>query len=159
MLPPVFSEDNTVTYYLPKGEWYSILDQKIRTGPRYVTEEFDFFGLPALLRPGGAIVMGKGGEKVEYDWADSFKVLVNVEEGMDITVDVPSHERLGEKALSLKVTSSGSRVSVEMVGGTSNSAWEVVVVNKKASSADGGEVLSEGEVSVAAGVAKVAVSW
>ncbi|CAO2649866.1 Nn.00g011580.m01.CDS01 [Neocucurbitaria sp. VM-36] len=158
LVAPVFSEDNTVTYYLPKGEWYGILDKKIRQGPGYVNESFDFFGLPVLLKPGGAVAMGKGGDKVEYNWADGFKVLVNVEDGMDLTVDLPNHEKLGESVLALRITASGSKVSVDVVEGKASSAWEVVVVNKKVNSAVGGEVSSEGVVSVAAGASKVAVS-
>jgi alpha-D-xyloside xylohydrolase len=158
LIAPIFSASSTVTYYLPSGSWYNILDQKLHSGPGYVTEEFDFFGLPVLLKPGGAIVMGKGGEKVEYDWADGARLLVNVEEGMDVTVDVPSHEALGEKVHSLKVAASGSQLTVEVGDGESKSAWELVIVNRKVSSADGGEVSSEGVVAVFAGTAKVSVS-
>ena len=158
LVAPVFSDEGSVTYYLPKGKWYSILDQKMRSGPGYVTEEFDFFGLPVLLKPGGAIVMGKGGEKVEYDWAEGYSLLVNVEDAMDVTIDVPSHEALGDNVHTLKVTASGSQLSVEVIDGQSKSAWELVVVNRKVSSADGGEVSSEGVVVVPAGAAKVSIS-
>ena len=158
LVAPVFSEDNSVTYYLPKGEWYGILDKKIRTGPGYVTESFDFFGLPVLLKPGGAVAMGKGGEKVEYDWADGFKLLVNIEEGMDITVDLPHHENLGESVLSLRINASESEASVDVIEGKASSAWELVVVNKKINSADGGNVSSEGVVLVAADASKVVIT-
>ncbi|KAF2868537.1 glycosyl hydrolases family 31-domain-containing protein [Massariosphaeria phaeospora] len=155
LVAPIFSDDNKVTYYLPKGEWYGILDQKIRHGPGYLTEEFDFFGLPVLLKPGGAIVMGKGGEKVVYDWTHGFKLLVNVEESMVVTLNVPSHEEAGDNVFALEITASGSELSVAVVNGQCNSAWELVVANKRVRSADGGEISSQGVVSVAPGAAKV----
>lgn len=158
LVAPVFNEEGTVTYYLPKGDWYSIIDKKIRTGPGYVTETYDYFGLPALLKPGGAVAMGKGGDKVEYDWADGFKVLVNAEDGMDITVDIPHHENLGETVLSLRIQASGSEASVDVVSGKAASAWELVVVNSKVKSANGGDVSSEGVVSVAPGASKVTIA-
>lgn len=158
LVAPVFNDEGIVTYYLPKGEWYGILDKKMRTGPGYVTETHDFFGLPVLLKPSGALVMGKGGEKVEYDWTDGFKLLVNVEEGMDVTVDLPHHEKLGETVLSLRIKATGLEASVDVVEGKANAVWDLVIVNKKVKGADGGEVSSEGVVSVAAGASKIVVS-
>ncbi|KAF2803318.1 uncharacterized protein BDZ99DRAFT_512125 [Mytilinidion resinicola] len=64
LVAPVFTEDGSVTYYIPKGEWYGLLDGKIRTGPGYVTETHDFFSLPVLLRPGAVVAQGKVKEKV-----------------------------------------------------------------------------------------------
>ncbi|KAF1992896.1 glycoside hydrolase family 31 protein [Amniculicola lignicola CBS 123094] len=118
LVAPVFNEEGSVTYYLPKGEWYGILDNKIRKGPGYVTETYDFFGLPVLLKPGGALVMGKGGESVVYDWADGFKLLVNAEDGMDVTINVPHHENPGESIIVLRVKADGGKSSVEVVQGT-----------------------------------------
>ena len=155
LVAPIFSGDNTVTYYIPKGDWYGVLDQKTRTGPGYVTEEFDFFGLPVLLKPGGAIVLGKGRENVEYDWADTFKLLVNVEDSMDVTVDIPSCESLGKTEMSLNITSARSDTTVTVVAGQSQGAWQLVIVNKKVESVDGGDLSEEGTVEVAVGSSKV----
>ncbi|PSN67795.1 hypothetical protein BS50DRAFT_609655 [Corynespora cassiicola Philippines] len=148
LVAPIFTEDGSVTYYLPQGQWYGILDKKTRLGPGYVTETFDFFGLPVLLRPGGAVAMGKG---------DGFKVLVNVEEGMDVKVDIPHHEKLGENVVSLGIKASDEEAIVEVLSGQVAASWQVKIVNLKISSVDGAELSGDGVLTVAAGVSKVSI--
>ncbi|KAK9457546.1 glycosyl hydrolases family 31-domain-containing protein [Dipodascopsis uninucleata] len=79
LVAPVFS-DEVVEYYIPNGpgSWYGIVDGKLREGGgKYVTESHDFFSIPVLLRPGGAIVFGSDDSKVDYDWASKFTLMVN----------------------------------------------------------------------------------
>jgi alpha-D-xyloside xylohydrolase len=66
---PVFNAEGKVEFYLPEGKWYGIIDGKIRQGPGYVKETHNFDSIPLLLRPGGDIVLGKGGKGVEHDWS------------------------------------------------------------------------------------------
>ena len=56
LVAPIFTEDEAVRYYVPRGDWYGLLDVVIRTGPAWITERHDFFSMPVLLRPGRAIV-------------------------------------------------------------------------------------------------------
>lgn len=159
LVAPVFNDDGNVTYYLPKGEWYGIMDKKVRHGPGYVTETYDFFGLPVLLRPGGVLVMGEGGERIMHDWSKGFRVQVNLEVGMDRVVEIPDYEKLGESALKLRIKSAAKEAVVEIVEGVTKSSWELLVVNKKFGKAGGGGEYWEGAVKVAVGEKKVVVTF
>lgn len=158
LVAPVFSEDDTVTYYLPSGQWYGIIDQKIRKGPGYITETFDFMGLPVLLKPGSAVVLGKGGEKIEYDWADGFKLLVNFESDMDIVVEIPHHENLGKSAVSLRITASEATASINVIDGKAKSPWDLHIVNRQIKGVNNGTVSGEGIVSIPAEAVQIAVT-
>ena len=50
LVAPVFSEDNSVTYYLPEGEWKQYITGETVKGGRWITETHSFFSMPVLLR-------------------------------------------------------------------------------------------------------------
>jgi alpha-D-xyloside xylohydrolase len=54
---PVFSEDNVVTYYLPKGEWkHLITGEKVKNDQgAWRTETHNFFSLPLWAREGASL--------------------------------------------------------------------------------------------------------
>ncbi|OAL54160.1 hypothetical protein IQ07DRAFT_619356 [Pyrenochaeta sp. DS3sAY3a] len=140
LVAPVFSAEGDVTYYVPEGEWYGILDGKVRTGPAYVSERYDFFGVPLLLRPGGVVAMGRGGEIG----------------GMDVGVEIPDSGNLGEKAVALRIQArEDGGVEVRVEEGEFRGPWEIEIVNKKVQSVDGGECVDGRVVSVQAGVGTV----
>ncbi|KZT35382.1 hypothetical protein SISSUDRAFT_1064529 [Sistotremastrum suecicum HHB10207 ss-3] len=71
LVAPIFSPDNEVTYYVPRGRWVGLLDRKERQGPGWFTEEHDFSSLPLLVREGAAIVMGLEKSRPTYDIRES----------------------------------------------------------------------------------------
>jgi alpha-D-xyloside xylohydrolase len=156
LVAPIFSEDGEVTYYVPKGEWYGLLDGKIRTGPGYVTETHDFFSLPVLVRPGAVVAQGSVVEKVVYDWTADVTLVVNWVEGMETRVEIADSEKLGEIKATFVVKSSGKKVTVNLVSGTVTGEFKVKVANKKIAKKDvGAEVVGENVVKVAKGVKEV----
>ncbi len=50
LVVPVFSEDNTVTYYLPEGNWKQYLTGETIKGGRWITEKHGFLSMPVLLK-------------------------------------------------------------------------------------------------------------
>jgi len=50
LVAPVFSEDNTVTYYIPEGNWKQYLTGETIKGGRWITEKHGFLSMPVLLR-------------------------------------------------------------------------------------------------------------
>jgi alpha-D-xyloside xylohydrolase len=50
LVAPVFSEDNTVIYYLPEGNWKQYLTGETIKGGRWITEKHGFLSMPVLLR-------------------------------------------------------------------------------------------------------------
>jgi alpha-D-xyloside xylohydrolase len=146
LVAPVFDgEEGQVTYYVPEGRWYGILDGKWRQGSQYVTERHDFFGIPVLLRPGKAVVLGDGAlskDKVVYDWADKITVLVNPVDGMDEVVEIPDHEKSGEVKVKLSIKSDKGSLKVSVLEGRLTSDAKVQVAGGETSDlqAAGGEI-------------------
>jgi len=134
LVAPVFSAEGDVEYYIPKGDWYGLLDGKIRTGPGYVKETHDFNSLPVLLRPGSAIVMGLEEGRPDYAWAEKFRLVINPALGMEKEILIPDHEKLGETALTISVFVDNESVKVKVEKGMAGSDWEVVLAGKKVKS-------------------------
>lgn len=146
LVAPVFNAEGTVEYYLPEGKWYGVLDGKTRQGPGYVTETHDFDSIPLLLRPGSAIVLGKGGKSVEYDWSDQYTLLINPTEEMDVNVEIPESEtgRVGNLKVSLRVVAGNGKVVVTVESGKPPKGWSVEVAGHQVSNVlvDGVELKS-----------------
>lgn len=131
LVAPVFNAEATVEYYLPKGKWYGLLDGEIREGPGYVTEKHGFESLPLLLRPGKALIMGKGGKNIVYNWSDEFKVVINPIEGMDVELEIPDHENLGQARAVIKVEVKAGVVSLNIMKGGIAVGWLVKIAGQK----------------------------
>lgn len=136
LVAPVFNAEGDVEYYLPKGKWYNLLDGKIREGPGYVTENHGFDSIPLLLRPGKAVIIGRGGKNVVYDWAEGFKVLVNPVDGMDIEIGIPDHENLGENVAIIGVKASDGKLDVSVKEGSAKVGWVVKIAGQAIESVD-----------------------
>lgn len=129
LVAPVFTDDGSVQFYVPEGDWVGLQDRKVRTGPGYVEEVHDFFSIPALLRPGSAIPVGQENGSVLYDWSRNFNLLINYKSDMDQIVEIPSLEKLGDIAASLKVKGSQGKCEIEVLSGATTGDWTVEVVN------------------------------
>ncbi|KAH7122003.1 glycosyl hydrolases family 31-domain-containing protein [Dactylonectria estremocensis] len=120
LVAPVFNEEGDVTYYVPKGKWYGLLDGKMRQGPGYITERHDFFSLPVLVRPGKAVVLGNqdlSKDRVTYDWAKGITVVVNPTKDMDEVVEIPDHQNFGEVQMRISVKVGGNCAKVSVLDG------------------------------------------
>lgn len=156
LVAPVFNARGDVEFYVPEGKWYGLLDGKMRQGPGYVKEVHGFDSIPLLMRPGSAIVLGKGGKSIVYDWADQYTLLVNPVDEMNIEVHIPESEtsELGNAALKLKVVGGSNKVTVTVVKGSSGKGCKFNVAGKKLTKVliDGDEAKDAGIVSSSATV-------
>ena len=57
LVAPVFTHDDTVSYYLPAGKWTNILDGRW-CGARLAERDAAFLSLPLLARPNSVIPLG-----------------------------------------------------------------------------------------------------
>lgn len=75
LIAPVFSEDGTVDFYLPKGRWTNFITGEKVDGPCWRKETHSFLSIPMYVREGSLLVLGKEGEKrCVYDWTDEVEV-------------------------------------------------------------------------------------
>ncbi|KAL2259995.1 hypothetical protein VTK26DRAFT_6148 [Humicola hyalothermophila] len=75
LVAPVFEEDGTVQFYLPKGSWTNYFTGEVKSGPGWFTETHSFATLPLYVRPNTLLVLGKEGEtRTVYDYVTDVEV-------------------------------------------------------------------------------------
>lgn len=80
MVAPVFRESGEAEYYLPEGTWYNLLTEARAEGGRWHKEQFDYFSLPLMLRPGSILAVGAHTERPDYAFYEGVKLLVYMPE-------------------------------------------------------------------------------
>lgn len=107
LVAPVFSADGSVDFYLPSGEWTSLLTGETVTGGSWRRETHGFDSLPLYVRPGTALPWGARIDSPEYDYHDGLQlrvfaggagaasVTVTSPDGRAITYDVDLEEITG----------------------------------------------------------------
>lgn len=76
LVAPVFSADGTVEFYLPAGEWTSLLTGETVTGGGWRRETHGFDSLPLYVRPGTALPWGARTDRPDYDYHEGLRVRV-----------------------------------------------------------------------------------
>jgi alpha-D-xyloside xylohydrolase len=76
LVAPVFTEDGEVEFYLPAGEWTSLLTGETVTGGGWRRERHGFDSLPLYVRPGTALPWGARVDRPDYDYHDGLRLRV-----------------------------------------------------------------------------------
>ena len=113
---PVFRADGEVSYYLPDGEWVSLLDGRRVTGGHWQKETHGFLSLPLMVRPGTVLPMGSVDNRPDYDYLDNLELhCYGLEEGKPVTITVPDLK--GSPAATFTVTLKDGQAQVETDSG------------------------------------------
>ena len=67
---PVFNEEGTAAFYLPKGTWTHLLDGSVREGGRWYEEQYDYFSLPLFVRENTLLAVGSQEDLPDYDYCN-----------------------------------------------------------------------------------------
>lgn len=112
LVAPVFSEKGDVSYYIPKGDWFGILDGKIRhSSGEWVEEVHDFMSIPLLVKPNSVFVTAlESQNKPDYAYNEDFLVNIYAVEGSQ-TVDIAALDGKIVASVTVESTSSGYTVS------------------------------------------------
>ena len=91
LVAPVFSAEGEVEFYLPAGEWTSLLTGETVTGGGWRRETHGFDSLPLYVRPGAVIPWGARNDRPDYDYLDglSLRVFPGGSGSRDVTVTAP----------------------------------------------------------------------
>ncbi|KAL4960108.1 glycosyl hydrolases family 31-domain-containing protein [Aspergillus stella-maris] len=159
LVAPVFNAHGRVQYYIPEGDWYGILDGKMRSGGRYVTEEHGFFSLPVLLRPGSAIFRCTSEDlgSVVYDWTKEAELLVNFTKSMDTIAQIADYEAPGTSRLAVRIYDTGEDITLTLTQGEIATPINVRVVNRRIRSSDL-EMVDENAFRVKEGVSSISLT-
>ena len=111
LVAPVFHADSHVDYYLPDGQWTSLLDGRKVQGGHWQKETHDFLSLPLMVRPGTVLPMGKHDDRPDYDYTDGLELHVyQLVEGQTVTVKIPDLK--GQLAATYTVTMKNGKAEV-----------------------------------------------
>ena len=82
LVAPIFNEQGTALYYVPKGRWTDIQTGKVYEGGAFYETKHDYFSLPLLAKPNSIIAYGKFERDFVYDYARDVEfVIYELEDG------------------------------------------------------------------------------
>ena len=76
LVAPVFSANGEVEFYVPDGEWTSLLTGETVTGGAWRRETHGFDSLPLYVRPGTVLPWGARTDRPDYDYLDGLALRV-----------------------------------------------------------------------------------
>ncbi len=128
LVAPIFSDDNTVSYYLPTGRWTNFLTGETVTGPGWVSEMHDFMNLPLMVRPNTVIAIGDHQDRPDYDYSDGVTLRVyEFEDGKRVSLVIPSVK--GEVEMKFEIKRENGTLTVERQG--ASKPWKLLLAGIK----------------------------
>jgi alpha-D-xyloside xylohydrolase len=132
LVAPVFSHDNSVDYYVPKGRWTSLLSGKVVEGPGWQHEEHSFMSLPLLVRPGSVLAVGVDSSRPDYAYSEGVTLQVyELEAGQAAQVEIPNPEGAVETIFTFLREQDMLQVKKRGPAGS----WKVLLVNNHTAAA------------------------
>jgi len=129
LVAPVFSDDNTVSYYLPTGRWTNFFTGETISGPDWVREMHDFMSLPLMVRPNSVIAVGNQQDRPDYDYGEGVTLQVyELEEGKHVLLVIPSVK--GDIDMKFEIKREGGTLTVVRQG--ASKPWKLLLVGIKA---------------------------
>jgi alpha-D-xyloside xylohydrolase len=114
LVAPVFDEEGRVDYYLPEGDWYSLITDEKLEGGAWRCEKHGFMSLPLLVRGGTVLPVGKCDMSTEYDFADGVELRAyGLKEGEVYSLRIPAQDGRGFSEFTVSVENGQARVTAD----------------------------------------------
>ena len=130
LVAPIFKESGEVEYYLPKGKWVNILNDQVLDGGEWKKENHDYFSIPLLMKPNSILVMGDNKEAVEYDYLQSFTLLIavfeNGKEAKTTIVDIN-----GKNVATIIVKKEADVIQIQLQGIGNKHPWNYKLLGEQ----------------------------
>lgn len=128
LVAPIFNDAGRAQYYLPEGRWTNFLTGKVVEGRRWHSENYDYFGLPLLVRPNSLIPVGDNEQRPDYDYTEGVAFhLFELDEGHRATAQVFNTH--GVLKIEATAERSGKVIHIRTPGATK--AWSLVLRGMK----------------------------
>lgn len=111
LVAPVMSETGDVEFYLPKGTWYDIIENKTYEGGKYYSRNCSYMEMPLLVRENSIVTFGNFDSNVVYDYLDGAEaVIYNLQDGVTATTAVYDSEAV--KITDITAVRNGNTITV-----------------------------------------------
>ena len=127
LVAPVFTDDGSVSYYLPAGRWTHLLTGEVQEGSRWHQAQHGYLSLPLFVRPITIFPVGADNTRPDYDYTvgTTFRVY-ELADGATISRTVPNQK--GEDAVTLTVSRKGAKIEATLKGSAKDIAIQFVGV-------------------------------
>jgi alpha-D-xyloside xylohydrolase len=127
LVAPVFTDDGSVSYYLPAGRWTHLLTGEVQEGSRWHQAQHGYLSLPLFVRPNTILPVGVDNTRPDYDYTvgTTFRVY-ELADGATISRTVPNQK--GEDAVTLTVSRKGAKIEATLKGAAKDVAIQFVGV-------------------------------
>ncbi|HEX2927396.1 MAG TPA: alpha-xylosidase [Ruminiclostridium sp.] len=144
LVAPIFSASGVAEYYLPGGEWYSLLTGQIVTGGSFRREKHGYMSLPLFVRPDSLLALGASDKETVYDYADRVSLLLTpLSNGA--TAKTTVFEQGGRSALTVTVTRTGCTLTVTAEG--DGKPWSLKLCGIRSADGEGG-AFEDGKIGI-----------
>ncbi len=113
LVAPIFSDDGSVDYYLPAGEWTHFLSGEVKQGGGWMNDVYDYFSLPLFVRENSIIPIGNNYQTPEYDYTDGLTIHIFALKNKAETI---VYDTNGEAALKVVAINTDGKVTVMLEG-------------------------------------------
>jgi len=121
LVAPVFDADGHAEYYVPEGEWASLLHGDVESGCRWLRETHGYDSIPLRVRPGTVLPWGAVDDRPDYEWADGVTLrCFALPDGFDQTITVPGY---GGAATTFRVRRTGDTITA--TSDDARAAWSL----------------------------------
>ena len=118
LVAPVFHEDGTAEYYLPKGKWVNLLTGQTLDGSCWHQGKFDYHSLPLMVAPNTILPMGSCHDKPDYDYSSGVTLCLSYfEDGAASAVQIPDLQ--GNTVMTVSAHRQGDVITLKVQGGGS----------------------------------------
>jgi alpha-D-xyloside xylohydrolase len=122
LVAPIFKKSGEVSYYLPKGVWYNILTEKEYLGNTWITEKYDYFSMPLLVRENSILLEGHDETRCDYDYEKDLRVYFShFNDGKTAIRNV--YDKTGNLVCLICANCVGSDIYIELKGSLINPSF------------------------------------
>jgi alpha-D-xyloside xylohydrolase len=124
LVAPVFSEDGSVSFYLPRGTWTNFLTNEQVEGGVWRQEQHGYLSLPLYVRPDSIVALGHEDNRPDYDFAHEVELhLFALQDGSDASTAV--YNQQGQPELRVHARRRGQKIRIRTAG--AGKPWRVVL--------------------------------
>ena len=76
LIAPVFNEEGTAQFYLPRGKWTDIQTGEVLEGGNWYDKKYDYFSMGMYAKPNSIIAYGNFERNFAYDYVEGAKLVI-----------------------------------------------------------------------------------